>query len=74
MLEIEIFWYLNCVPILNRIVWNRTVFDIETALKLNWIVWNGQKMDMNYIYRFDEKMLAGQKIIKTRYFLYLHIK
>ena len=25
---------------LNCIVLNRTVFDIETVLKLNWIVWN----------------------------------
>ena len=24
----------------NQIVWNRTVFDIETVLTLNWIVWN----------------------------------
>ena len=25
---------------LNWIVWNGTVFDIETVLTLNWIVWN----------------------------------
>ena len=25
---------------LNWIVWNGTVFDIETVLMLNWIVWN----------------------------------
>ena len=24
----------------NWIVWNRTVFDIESVLMLNWIVWN----------------------------------
>ena len=24
---------------LNCIVWNGTVFDIETVIKLNWIVW-----------------------------------
>ena len=24
----------------NWIVWNGTVFDIETVLMLNWIVWN----------------------------------
>ena len=24
---------------LNRIVWNKTVFDVETVLTLNWIVW-----------------------------------
>ena len=29
---------LNCVLMLNWIVWNRTVFDIETVLTLNWIV------------------------------------
>ena len=37
---------LNCVLILNWILWNRTVFDIEsvskhkTILILNWVVWN----------------------------------
>ena len=25
---------------LNLIVWRRRVFDIETVLTLNWIVWN----------------------------------
>ena len=25
---------------LNCIFWNGTVFDIETVLMLNWIVWN----------------------------------
>ena len=25
---------------LNYIVWNGTVFDIETVFMLNWIVWN----------------------------------
>ena len=25
---------------LNWLVWNGTVFDIETVLMLNWIVWN----------------------------------
>ena len=31
---------------LNWIVWNRTIFDIETVLTLNWIVWN--KTDYMY--------------------------
>ena len=26
---------------LKLIVWDRAVFDIETVLMLNWIVWNG---------------------------------
>ena len=30
---------LNCVFMLNWIVWNRTVFDFETVFTLNWIVW-----------------------------------
>ena len=34
---------------LNRTAWNRTVFDIETVLILNWIVWN------RTINRFDAK-------------------
>ena len=33
MLEIELFCDVNCVFMLNRIVWNRTVFDIETMCK-----------------------------------------
>ena len=40
MLEIWLFSHLNCILMLNGIVWNRTVFDIETVLMLNWIVWN----------------------------------
>ena len=31
---------LNCILMLNWIVWHRTVFDIETVLTLNWTVWN----------------------------------
>ena len=35
---IKLYLHLNCVLILNWIVWNWTVSDIETVLKLNWIV------------------------------------
>ena len=35
ILEIERFWYLNCVLILNSIVWCRTVFGIEIILTVN---------------------------------------
>ena len=38
LLEIELFWYLNCVLMLNSIVWNRNIFNIESVLTLNWIV------------------------------------
>ena len=31
---------LNCVLMLNWIVWDRTVFDFETLCTLNWIAWN----------------------------------
>ena len=31
-LEIELFWHWNCVPMLNWIVWNRTVFVCKTEL------------------------------------------
>ena len=37
----NLFWHLNSVLMLKWIVWNKTVFDIETVLTLNWIVWNG---------------------------------
>ena len=33
-LTIILYWHLNCVLILNWIVWNGTVFDIETLLTL----------------------------------------
>ena len=32
LLEIELFWYLNCVLMQNWFVWNRTVFDTETVI------------------------------------------
>ena len=37
---------LNCVLMPNRIVWNRTVFNLivckqKSVLILNWIVWKG---------------------------------
>ena len=38
---------------LNWIVWNGTVFDIETVLTLNWIVWN--RTDYLYKNRFGLK-------------------
>ena len=38
---------LNCVLMLNWIVWNRTVFDIGTVLMLNWIVWNWTVLTFN---------------------------
>ena len=37
-LTIKPYLHLNCVHMLNWIIWNRTVFDIETVLTLNWIV------------------------------------
>ena len=30
---------LNCVLMQNLIVWNGKVFDMQTVLRLNWIVW-----------------------------------
>ena len=41
---------LNCVLMLNWIVWNGTVFYIETVLMLNWIVWNRTVYIYIYIY------------------------
>ena len=34
----KVYLHLNCVLMLYWIVWNGTVFDIETVLSLNWIV------------------------------------
>ena len=34
----KLYLYLNCMFMLNWIAWNGNVFDIETVLKLNWIV------------------------------------
>ena len=37
-LTIKLYLDLNRVLILNLIIWNRTIFDVETVLTLNWIV------------------------------------
>ena len=37
-LTIKPYLHLNCVLMLNWIVWNVTAFDIENILTLNWIV------------------------------------
>ena len=37
-LMIKLYLHLNCVLVLSWIVWNGTVFDIETLLTQNWIV------------------------------------
>ena len=34
---------------LNWIVWNGTVFDIETVLMLNWIVWTKTVLTFNCV-------------------------
>ena len=34
---------------LKWIVWNWSVFDIGTILKLNWIVWNGTVLTFNCV-------------------------
>ena len=41
---------LNCVLMQNWIVWNRTVFDIETVLGHNWIVWNRTVLTFNNVW------------------------
>ena len=33
-LTIEPYLHLNCLFMLNWIIWNRTVFDIETVIEL----------------------------------------
>ena len=40
---------LNCVLMLNWIIWNRTVFDIEIVLWLNCIVWNSTVFIFNWV-------------------------
>ena len=37
-LTIKLYLNLNCMLMLNWIIWNGTVFDIETVLILNWFV------------------------------------
>ena len=38
VLTIKFYLHLNCMLMLNWIIWNGTVFNIETVLTLNWIV------------------------------------
>ena len=40
----------NCLWLLNSIVWKRIVFDIETVLTLNWIVWNRNALTFNCVW------------------------
>ena len=37
-IKIKLYLHLNSVLMLDWIVWNWTLFDIETVLTLNWIV------------------------------------
>ena len=37
-LTLKPYLHLNCVLMLNWIIWNRTVFDIKTVFTLNWII------------------------------------
>ena len=40
-LKMKCFWQLNCVLMLNWIVWNGTVLCVtKIYIILNWIVWN----------------------------------
>ena len=45
--EIELFWHVNCVLMLNWIVWTGTVSDYETVLMLNWIFLNRTVLTFN---------------------------
>ena len=42
--------HLNCVLMLNWIVWNGTVFDCEIVLTFNWIFWNRTLLTFNCVY------------------------
>ena len=56
-----VHWHLNCVLILNRIAWNRTVFCIKMDLALNNQQWltcpktkaKHEKQSMYSFFRFD---------------------
>ena len=49
---------------LNWIIWNRTVFDIETVLTLKWIVWISTVW-LNWI--------AWNRIAFENYSVYIHL-
>ena len=36
----KLLWYLNYLLTQKCMVYNGTVFDIETVIRLNWTVWN----------------------------------
>ena len=44
-----VYLHLNCVIILNWIVWNGTVFASETQLTLHWIVEYRTVLTFNYV-------------------------
>ena len=50
-LTIKMYLHLNCMLMLNWIVWNGTVFDFETLLILNWIVIYRTVLIFNCVYK-----------------------
>ena len=55
----------------NGIVWNRTVFDIETVVMLNWIVWN--RTIYMYKHQFGINNLQWLRCNKTKQNQYIYI-
>ena len=35
MLEIELYWHLNCVLMLNKIIWNKTILTLTLCIALS---------------------------------------
>ena len=48
-LTIKLYLHLNCMLMLNGMVWNGTDFDIETLLTLNWIVYYRTVLTFNCV-------------------------
>ena len=47
---------------LNRIVWNRTVFDLEIVLTLHWIVWNRTVLTFKFVQTKKKPQKTGTKL------------
>ena len=48
LLEIELFWYLNCLLMINWNAWNMFL-HVNCVLMLNWIVWNRIVLTFNCV-------------------------
>ena len=63
---------LNCILMQNLNFWNRTVFDIETVLTLNWIVLNRTVLTFNCVWTKTILILNWIVLIRIVWLNWIH--